>query len=69
MSTRSFERQRTQDHLTQKCDNKTLAAVVNGAISGAVSKWADDSQKGFIRGRNGIDHVIEVDARCCIADA
>ena len=40
------------------CDNKTLAAVVNDGMTWPISKWAEKSQRGFVKGRQG----LQVDA-------
>ena len=49
-------------------DNKTIAAVNNYTISGAITHWADSQQNGFICGRQGLNNIIDIDARARISD-
>ena len=41
-------------------DNRILAAAVARAITPAVLDFADPAQKGFLNGRNGNEHVVDV---------
>ena len=49
-------------------DNKTIAAAINHTISGAIAHWADPQQNGFICGRQGLNNIIDIDARARISD-
>ena len=49
-------------------NNKTIAAAVNHAVAGAISQWADPQQNGFICGRQGLNNIIDIDARARISD-
>ena len=53
----------------KNCDNKLIAGAVNRSIAPALSAWADDSQKGFIKGRYGLEHIVNVDATARQFDA
>lgn len=48
-------------------DNKAIAAAVNNAIAKAITKWADPQQNGFICGRQGLNNIIDIDARSRIS--
>ena len=50
-------------------DNKAIAAAVNHAIANAITKWADPQQNGFICGRQGLNNIIDIDARPRISDS
>jgi hypothetical protein len=43
-------------------DNKIIAGVINGAIAGPFASAAVRIQRGFVRGRQIIDNVVELDA-------
>ena len=49
-------------------DNKTIAAAINLTMSGAIAHWADTQQNGFICGRQGLNNIIDIDARARILD-
>ena len=49
-------------------DNKTIAAAINLTMSDAIAQWADTQQNGFIRGRQGLNNIIDIDARARILD-
>jgi endonuclease/exonuclease/phosphatase family metal-dependent hydrolase len=44
-------------------DAKMWASLINFGLSRALELCIDPVQKGFVRGRRGSDHVIELDAR------
>ena len=48
-------------------DNKTIAAAVNHAVAGAITQWADLKQNGFICERQGLNNIIDIDARARIS--
>ena len=50
------------------CDNKAIAGAVNYAITPAISKWADNSQNGFVGGRQGLDNNVTLDVQSRIQD-
>ena len=60
--------QNTRPLKLQNTDKKAIAGATNNRIAPNVSKWAHKSQKGFCRGRQGINNVIELDARGRILD-
>ena len=48
-------------------DVKTVTAVANGPLKRALPSWAAEEQRGFIRGRNFLDNVVDVDSSMRIA--
>ena len=49
-------------------DNKAIAAAINYAIARVVTKWADTQENGFVCGRQGLDNIIDIDARARSSD-
>ena len=46
----------------KNADNKTIAGITNCALSPKIATWADESQRGFVTGRNGLDNVVDLDS-------
>ena len=44
---------------------KLVAALANSFIAEALPSYIDDRQKGFIKGRLGIEHILDLDAYGC----
>jgi len=42
-------------------DNKTVAGVVNNRFAGALFNWSDAAQRGFVRGRQGLMNIVDID--------
>jgi len=49
-------------------DNKTVAGVTNDKLAGVVAKWSNKAQRGFVRGRQGLQIIVEVDTYARLAD-
>ena len=49
-------------------DNKTLAGVTNETLKKPIAKSAPVSQRGFVKGRQGLDNVVDIDTRARILD-
>ena len=43
----------------KNADVKTVTAVANGPLQRALTSWAAEEQRGFIRGRNFRDNVVD----------
>ena len=41
---------------------------MNNAIAKKVSNWADDTQNGFVVGRQGLNNIVALDARARAID-
>jgi hypothetical protein len=41
---------------------KVLASVLNRILAAALPRFIDERQRGFMRGRQGLDHVMELEA-------
>ena len=50
-------------------DNKCIAGVVNFSLAPVVASWAFRAQEGFIKGRQVINNIVEVDAWTRAADS
>lgn len=50
-------------------DAKGLASAIAFKCRGGRSIWADEAQRGFVRGRQGLANLVEADARARIATA
>ena len=49
-------------------DNKGIAAAIHYAIAYAITKWADTQRNGFVCGRQGLNNIIDIDARARSSD-
>ena len=51
----------------KNCDNKTIAGTVNHLLAPHVAAWANKSQNGFTKGRQGLDNIVSLDGASRIA--
>ena len=49
-------------------DNKSLAGVINTKLSRPIAAWSEKAQRGFVKGRQGLDNIVDVDIQARIAD-
>ena len=42
-------------------DAKIISGVVNHSLSTLIPQWARWTQRGFVRGRQGLDNVVDLD--------
>jgi hypothetical protein len=52
----------------QNTDNKIRRSTMNHSLSRLTSVWARPSRYGFIRGRNFLDNVVELDSHARVTD-
>ena len=54
--------QDTRPLALKNCDNNSHAAVNNWAMAGPIAAHADHDQRGFVKGRQGLSNVTDIEA-------